>query len=108
MLEVVMTIPTIAPPLSVNRTGVSRPKVVRSVQDHRDVSELDDPQVEQNTVPHYNHRGTIVVASAWLAFYVIAALMAQGNSHRSSLGAEEATRSAMPPTEMMGKRAAAR
>ncbi len=105
-----MSIPAIAPSLGVNRTDVSRPTAVRSVQDDRDVSEPDEPQAGQNIVRHYNHRGTIVVASAWLAFYVIAALMAQGNSvtHRSSLGAEEATRSAMPPTEMMGKRAAAR
>jgi hypothetical protein len=37
------------------------------------------PQIGRDAVPPYNHRGTVIVASAWLAFYVIAAVIASGN-----------------------------
>jgi hypothetical protein len=43
-----------------------------SIQDHRG----------RDTFAPYNHRGTVIVACAWLAFYVIAAIhdfMAYGN-----------------------------
>jgi hypothetical protein len=31
-------------------------------------------EIGRDASPPYNHRGTVVVASAWLAFYVIAAI----------------------------------
>ena len=38
------------------------------------VSEFDRREIGRDTCPPYNHKGTVVVASAWLAFYVIAAI----------------------------------
>jgi len=49
-----------------------RQAVERSVQDHCDVS--DKPEIGRDAFSPYNHRGTVVVASAWLVFYVIAAI----------------------------------
>jgi hypothetical protein len=76
--------PTDAPPLAVERAGEPqwRQAVARSVQDRCDVSEFDKPEAGRDAFPPYNHRGTVVVASAWLAFYVIAAIhpfIASGN-----------------------------
>jgi hypothetical protein len=73
--------PTDAPPLAVERAGEPqwRQAIARSVQDRCDVSEFDKGR---DAFPPYNHRGTVVVASAWLAFYVIAAIhpfIASGN-----------------------------
>ena len=59
----------------------SRQAVAPLVQDRRDVSAFDKLQIGRDGLPPYNHRGT-VVASAWLAFYIIAAihhLIAAGN-----------------------------
>jgi hypothetical protein len=52
-------------PLALERTGGSRWRqaVARSEQDRCDVAALP-----------YDHGGTIVVASAWLAFYAIVAI----------------------------------
>ena len=104
-----MSAPANALPLDADRAGEPQQTIARSVQDHYDTSAFDKPQVGRDVVPPYNHRGTVVVASAWLAFYVIAVLMASGNSltQRSTLGAEVGTRSAVPPTQMMTERAAA-
>ena len=41
-----------------------RQAVARSVQDHVDVSDFDKPQIGRDAFPPYNHRGTVVVASA--------------------------------------------
>jgi hypothetical protein len=60
-------------PLAVERAEPSwRRAVERSVQDHCDVS--DKPEIGRDAFSPYNHRGTVVVASAWLVFYVIAAI----------------------------------
>ena len=34
----------------------------------------DEPETGRDAFPLYNHGGTIVVAGAWLAFYVFAAI----------------------------------
>ena len=62
-------------PLAVERAGEPqwRQAVARSVQ-ACGVSEFDKPEIGRDAYPPYNHRGTVVVASAWLAFYVIAAI----------------------------------
>jgi hypothetical protein len=50
-----------------------RQPVARSVQDHRDVSGADKPEVGRDAFPSWSHQGAVVGASAWLAFYVVAA-----------------------------------
>lgn len=40
----------------------------------RELPAFDKPQIGRDHVVPYDHRGTIVVGSAWLAFYVIAAV----------------------------------
>lgn len=52
----------------------SRQAVAPSVQDRCDVSAFDKRQIGQESLLPYNHRGTVVVAGGWLAFYVIAAI----------------------------------
>ena len=79
-----MLAPTDALPLTVERAGEPQwpQAVTRSVQDHCDVSEFDKSEIGRDAFPPYNHRGTVVVASVWLAFYVIAAIhefIASGN-----------------------------
>jgi hypothetical protein len=34
----------------------------------------DEPETRRDAFPLYDHGGTIVVAGAWLAFYVFAAI----------------------------------
>jgi hypothetical protein len=51
-----------------------RQAVARSVQERCGVSEFDKREIGRDASPPYNHRGTVVVASAWLAFYVFAAI----------------------------------
>jgi hypothetical protein len=46
--------------------------VGRSAQDRCDIAKSDKPGIERDAFPPYNHRGTVVVGCAWLAFYVIA------------------------------------
>lgn len=69
---------------SLDRGVQSRQAPVPSVENRRDVllnnNEIDETRFGQD-VP-YNHRGTVVVASVWLALYVIAViyqLMAPAN-----------------------------
>jgi hypothetical protein len=71
-----MLAPADALPLAVERAGEPRWRqaVARSVQDRCDVSEFDKREIGRDASPPYNHGGTVVVASAWLAFYVIAAI----------------------------------
>jgi hypothetical protein len=79
-----MLAPADALPLAVERAGEPqwRQAAARSVQDRCDVSEFDKREIGRDASPPYDHSGTVVVASAWLAFYVIAAIhhfMASGN-----------------------------
>jgi hypothetical protein len=79
-----MLAPADALPLTVERAGQPqrRQAVARSVQDRCDVREYDKCEIGRDALPLYNHRGTVVVASGWLAFYVIGAIhefMAWGN-----------------------------
>ena len=55
--------------------------VARAVQARRDVSKFDKCEIGREAYPHHNHRGTVVVASAWLAIYLIIAIhhLASGN-----------------------------
>jgi hypothetical protein len=78
--------PAPADALPLGRERADKPKwrqaVARSVQDRGDVYEFEKTEIGRNTSSPYNHRGTVVVASAWLALYVIAAihqLIATGN-----------------------------
>ena len=70
---------------SADREGQSRQVLTPSNQGRRDLSsdahEIDGPGSDPDA-PAYNHRGTVVVASLWLAFYVsivIHQLMAAAN-----------------------------
>jgi hypothetical protein len=61
---------------------ISEPASSQSVQNRCDVPEFDKPEIGRDAFPPYNHRGTVVLASAWLAFYAIAAIhhfIASGN-----------------------------
>ena len=68
-----MLAPANALPLAVERAG-EPPWQERSVQDRCDVSEFNTREIGRAAAPLYNHSGTVVVASAWLAFYVVAAI----------------------------------
>jgi hypothetical protein len=72
-----MPVPADALPLTVDRDGElqRRQAAARSVQDRPGVSEFDKPEIGRGGSPSYNHIGTVVVASAWLAFYVIGAII---------------------------------
>jgi hypothetical protein len=79
-----MEAPSDALPLSQEHTGEhpepqSPQTAARSVQDRRDAS--DDVRVVRSEASQpYNHGRTVVVASAWLAFYIVAAMVAPGNA----------------------------
>ena len=54
----------------------------RSAENRSDVVEFNKGEVGRDANPPYNHGGVIVVTSAWLAFYIIAAIhhfVASGN-----------------------------
>ncbi len=79
-----MLAPADALPLAVERAGEPqwRQALARSVLDRCDVSEFAKCEIGRDAYPPYNHRGTVVVASACLAFYVIVAIhhfIASGN-----------------------------
>ena len=68
-----------------DREGQSRQALTSSNESRRDLSsdahEINGPGVDADD-PAYNHRGTVVVAGLWLAFYVsivIHQLMAAAN-----------------------------
>jgi hypothetical protein len=65
---------TDAAPKGVERAGRPqwRPAAGRSAQDGCDIVKFDKPGIGRDPFPPYNHRGTVVVGCAWLAFYVIA------------------------------------
>ena len=69
-------------PLPLERAGESRWRQA-STQNRCDVSEFDKCEIGRDAYPPcdrraacppYDHRALVVVASAWLAFYVIAAI----------------------------------
>jgi hypothetical protein len=62
---------------AVGRSAQDRCDQDRCDQDHYDrdrcdIAKYDKPGIERDAFPPYNHRGTVVVGCAWLAFYVIA------------------------------------
>jgi hypothetical protein len=63
-------------PQTLERAGELRWRqtAARSAQDRCGVSDFDGREIGRDTSPPYDHKGTLVVASAWLAFYVIAAI----------------------------------
>jgi hypothetical protein len=63
-------------PLAVKRADEPqwRQAATRSVQDRSDISEFEQAEIGRDAYTLYNHRGTVVVASAWLAIYVVAAI----------------------------------
>jgi len=67
---------TDALPLAPGRAGgrQRRRTAARSGQNRRDVPEFDKAEIGRDAFAPYNHGGTIVVASAWLAIYVIAVI----------------------------------
>ena len=71
-----MLAPADALPLAVERAGQPRWRqaAARSVHDRCDVCEFDKPEIGRDAYPPYNPRGTVVVASGWLAFDVIVAI----------------------------------
>jgi hypothetical protein len=71
-------------PLALERSSEPprRPAGARSAQDRCDVSEFDKFEIGREAYPPCNHAGSAVMASAWLAFYVLAAIqhfVAYGN-----------------------------
>jgi hypothetical protein len=48
--------------------------VQEAFQDRRDVREVEKREIGPDAYRPYDHRGLVVVASAWLAFYVVAAI----------------------------------
>jgi hypothetical protein len=76
VLEVAMQAHADALPLALERAGGSRRQqpVAPQVQDRRDICEVDRRAIGPDARPPYDPRGLLVVASAWLAFYLIAAI----------------------------------
>jgi hypothetical protein len=70
-----------ASPLAVELVGEPRWRqtIARSIQHRCGVPESDRCQAGRDANPPYDHRGVVVVASAWLAFYIIAATIASGS-----------------------------
>jgi hypothetical protein len=67
--------------LALGRAGEPRRRQ-RTVQDRYDVPELDRPEVKRDASGFYSPGGAVVIASAWLAFYVFAVIhsfIASGN-----------------------------
>jgi hypothetical protein len=51
-----------------------RQAVARSVQHRHEVGKSDRRETRPDAYPPYDHGGLVVVASVWLAFYVVAAV----------------------------------
>jgi hypothetical protein len=72
-LEVVMLVRADA--LLLDRERADEPKSQQALAPSvQDVSESEKTEIGREGLPSYDHRGTIVVAGVWLAFYVIAAI----------------------------------
>jgi hypothetical protein len=69
-----MLAPANAPPVGAERSGGPQwlQAVGKSAHDRCDIAKFDKPGNEQGAFPPYNHRATVVVGCAWLAFYIIA------------------------------------
>jgi hypothetical protein len=63
-------------PPALERAGEPRWRqaISRSAHGRRDVGEFDQRGFGPDADPPYDHRGLVVAASAWLAFYVIAVM----------------------------------
>src|SRR5262245_7714755 len=84
VLEIVMQAHADALPLILADEPRRRQAIVRPVQDRSDVPEFNKCEVGRDAYPAYGHReggiGSLFVATAWLAFYVVAAIhVASGN-----------------------------
>jgi hypothetical protein len=84
VLEIVMQAHADALPLTLAGEPRWRQAVLPSVQDRCDGPEFDKREIGRDAYPAYDHRevgvGSVFVATAWLAFYVIAAIhIASGN-----------------------------
>jgi hypothetical protein len=77
ILEAVMLAPGDAVSLAAERASGPqwRPPAARSAQDGCDVLQFDERGIAREACAPHNHTAAVVVASAWLAFYVIAALI---------------------------------
>jgi hypothetical protein len=77
ILEAVMLAPGDAVPAAEERASgpQRRPAATRSAQDRCDVSQFDERGIAREACAPHNYTAAVVVASAWLAFYVIAALI---------------------------------
>ena len=75
-LEDVMSAPADALPLSRERADEPgwRQGTARPIQHRSDVAQFNRREIEPHAASSYNHRGTVVVAFAWLAFYAIVAI----------------------------------
>lgn len=62
--------------LTLERAGAPRWRqpIMRSVQDRCDGTEFDRRETGRHAHPPYDQAGVVVVASAWLVFYVIATI----------------------------------
>ena len=92
-----MLAPANALPLAVERAG-EPPWQERSVQDRCDVSEFNTREIGRAAAPLYNHSGTVVVASAWLAFCIIAAV------HSLAFGGATVTAASVAPPIVQSSR----
>jgi len=65
-----MLAPADATPVAVERAGWPqwRQAIGRSAQDRCDIAKFDKSGIKRDAFPPYNHRGTVVVGCAWLAF----------------------------------------
>jgi hypothetical protein len=63
-------------PLVLERVGEPRWRqaAARSVQGQRDLSDSDNREIGERAYPPYDHKGLVLAASAWLAFYVFATI----------------------------------
>jgi hypothetical protein len=65
----------IAAPPSVDYGGGPQHAIMQSMESHCDVpfneNELARPKFGRDALRAYNHKGTVVVASVWLALYII-------------------------------------
>jgi hypothetical protein len=83
-MEVVMEAPAVALALTREHTEEhterQRPRAMaRSIQDRCDASD-DVREVQSKAAQPHNHSRTAVVASVWLAFFVVAAVVAPGHA----------------------------
>jgi len=71
-----MSAPADALPLSRERADEAtlRRGMARPIHHRSDVAQFNRREIEPHAASSCNHRGTVVVAFAWLAFYAILAI----------------------------------